>query len=73
MEQGEEVTASTCDRIEIGWGILPDRRRMVILKPTLRGQAIGSPLGFSVEVARTFLNEFQQQIEQAEMSLRPAN
>ena len=73
MEQGEEVTASNCDRIEIGWGILPDRRRMVILKPTFQDQPIGRPFGLSVEAARIFLNQLQQQIEQAETSQRPAN
>jgi hypothetical protein len=71
MEQGEEVTASACDRVEIGWGILPDRRRILILKPTLQGRAIGQTFGLSVEAARIFLNELQRQIEQAETSQRP--
>ena len=73
MKQGEEVNANNCDRIEIGWGILPDRRRMVILKPTFQDQAIGPPFGLSVEAARVFLNQLQQQIEQAETSQRPVN
>ena len=73
MKQGEQVSASTCDRIEIGWGILPDRRRMVILKPTFQDQPIGLPFGLSVEAARIFLDELQQQIEQAETSQRPTN
>ena len=71
MEQGEEVTASACDRVEIGWGILPDRRRIMILKPTLQGRAIGQTFGLSVEAARIFLSELQRQIEQAETSQRP--
>ena len=73
MKQGEEVNANSCDRIEVGWGILPDRRRIVILKPTLQGQAVGAPFGLPVEAARMFLSQLQQQIEQAETSQRPAN
>ena len=73
MDQGEEVNANACDRIELGWGILPDGRRIVILKPTLRGQVVGRPFGLPVEVARILLNDLQQQVEQAEASQRPAN
>ena len=73
MKQGDEVNASNCDRVEIGWGILPDRRRMMILKPTFQGQPIGPPFGLPVEAARIFLNELQRQIEQAETSQRPMN
>jgi len=73
MKQGEEVNANSCDRIEVGWGILPDRRRIVILKPMSQGQAVGAPFGLPVEAARIFLIQLQQQIEQAETSQRPAN
>ena len=67
MKKGDEVQTKGCDLVEIGWGIMPDGRKVVILKPTWEGDIVAGPVGLELPVAQKLLKELAQQIEKAEL------
>jgi hypothetical protein len=41
-----EKSRDACDGVEVGWGITPDERRILMMTATRNGVAIGYPLKF---------------------------
>ena len=71
--QPQRTDTEACDGFEIGWGIVEDGRRIVVLTPKRHGIAIRQPIGFELELARALVANLQEQIARAEESQRPAN
>ena len=62
----QRINTDACDGFEIGWGITPEDRRILLMTTTRNGVAIGRPLGFQLELARSLVTQLQRNIALAE-------
>ena len=62
----QRIETDACDDFDVGWGITPDDRRIVLMIATRKGDAIGRPLGFQLELARSLVTQLQRNIALAE-------
>lgn len=62
----QQINTDACNGFEVGWGITPDGRRILLVTATQDGGAVGCPLGLSVELAGSLVMRLQRYIALAE-------
>jgi len=62
----QRMNADACDGFEVGWGITPEDRRILLMTATRNGVAVGRPLGFQLDLARSLVTQLQRNIALAE-------
>ena len=66
MDDPQRISTDVCDGFEIGWGITPDNRRVLLLTPTREGRVLGPPLSINFDTARIVVSRLQSTIAFAE-------
>jgi len=58
----QRIETDACDGFEVGWGVTPDDRRVVLMTATRNGVAVGRPLGFQLDIALALVAQLERTI-----------
>lgn len=60
------MITEACDAFEVSWGIDPNDQRLLIVTPKREDNALGLPLGISLDLARSLITQLERTIAIAE-------